>query len=395
MSDRITGGLVLAGLLTCYSVGSAQQAQKDSPLEREVRAALKEATSLRDRLQALDPTSTPYQIALVKALAEVRLAQVLLKHHPATLDAASRRHLQQLSDQLQKLEKDRQLLERLEQIRLNRLSPDRGKGSRHYQEAFREYGVAIGEVEPEAAADRLRGCPPHVRNAIVAALDDWGQPAGKAGTKEQEWLGKLVRAVDPDPWRNRLRDALLRKDRKELEKLAASADALAQPPATLLLLAEGLLQSGARASALTLLRRAQQQHPEDFWTCFQMANALALDGQGSSEEAIRFYTAALALRPQSPALYVNVGHALRRKGAREEAREAYRQAIRLRPDWGAAHLALGDVLADSCPNDEAVAVYREAIDLEPMNAVAHDRLGLVLMKQGKLVEAIASFRQAI
>src|SRR5262245_4859266 len=299
MRDRITGGLVLAGLLTFCSVGAAQQAQKDSPLEREVRAAVKEATTLRDRLQALDPTSMPYQITLVKAVAEVRLAQVLLKHHPATLDAASRRQLQQLSDQLQKLEKDRLLLERLEQIRLGRLSPDGGKGSRHYQEAFREYGIAIVEVEPDTAARGLRGCPPHVRTAVVTALDDWAQLAGKAEAKEREWLDKLVRAVDPDPWRNRLRDALLRKDRKELEKLAASADVLAQPSATLLLLAEGLLQSGARASALTLLRRAQQQHPEDFWICFRMANALALDGQRSSDEAIRFYTMALALRPQS------------------------------------------------------------------------------------------------
>jgi eukaryotic-like serine/threonine-protein kinase len=395
MRDRITGGLVLAGLLTFCSAGGAQQAQKDSSLEREVRAAVKEATTLRDRLQVVDPTSTTYQITLVRALAEVRLAQVLLKHHPATLDAASRRQLQQLSDQLQRLEKDRQLLERLEQIRLSRLSPDGGKGSRHYQEAFREYGIVIGEVEPDSAARGLRGCPPHLRTAVVTALDDWGQLTGKAETKEQAWLGKLVRAVDPDPWRNRLRDALPRKDRKELEKLAASADALAQSSATLLLLAEGLLQSGARASALTLLRRAQQQHPADFWICFRMANALARDGQGSLEEAIRFYTAALALRPQSPAVYLNLGHALQQKGAREEAREAYRQAIRLRPDWGAAHVALGDVLAESRANDEAVAAYRRAIELEPNHAVAWDRLGVVLMNQGKLAEAITSFRQAI
>ena len=395
MRDRTTGALVLAGLLTCCSVGDAQPAQKDSPLEREVSAALKEATALRDRLQALDPTSTPYQITLVKALAEVRLAQVLLKHHPATLDAASRRQLQQLSDQLQKLEKDRQLLERLEQIRLSRLSPDGGTGGRHYQEAFREYGIASGEIEPDTAANRLGGCPQPVRTAILTALDDWGQLAGKTETKEQQWLSKLVRAIDADPWRNRLRDALRRNDRKELEKLAASADALAQPSATLLLLADGLLQAGAKASALTLLRRAQQQHPENFWVCFRMANVLARDNQQSWDEAIRFYTAALAVRPQSPAVYLNLGHALRRKGARDEAREAYRQVIRLRPDWSAAHVALGDVLAESCPNDEAVAAYRRAIALEPKGVVAWDHLGVVFMNQGKLEEAIASFRQAI
>jgi hypothetical protein len=279
MCDRITGGLVLAGLLPFWSTGAAQQTQKDSPLEREVRAALNEATSLREKLQALDPTSTTYQIALVKALAEVRLAQVFLKHHPAALDAASKRQLRQMSDQLQQLEKDRQLLERLQQIRLGRLSPDSGGGGRPYQEAFREYGIAIGEIEPDAAAQRLRGCPQRVRTAIVTALDDWGQLAGKAGTEQQEWLGKLVRAVDADPWRNRLRDALLRTDRKALEKLAASADALVQPSATLLLLAEGLLRSGDRASALTLLRRAQRQHPEEFWICLRMANLLSLDNR--------------------------------------------------------------------------------------------------------------------
>ena len=246
-----------------------------------------------------------------------------------------------MNDQLQKLERDRQLLERLEHIRLGRLSPDGGNGGRHYQEAFRDYGIAIGGTEPDAAARGLRGCPQHVRTAIVAALDDWGQLVGEPATKEREWLGQLARALDPDPWRNRLRDALPRRDRKGLEKLAAAADALAQPPATLLLLAEGLLRSGANASALTLLRRAQQQHPGDFWISFQMANLLALDNQRSWGEAIRFYSAALALRPQSPAVYLNMGHALRRNGARQEAREAYRQAIRLRPDWSAAHVAVG------------------------------------------------------
>jgi tetratricopeptide (TPR) repeat protein len=395
MRDRTTGGLVLAGLLTCCSIGITQPAQKDSPLEREVRAALKEGTSLRDRLQALDPTSTPYQITLVKALAEVRLAQVLLKHHPTTLDAASRRELEQLSDQLQKLDKDRQLLERLEQIRLSRLSPDGGKASRHYQEAFREYGIGIGEIDLDTAANRLRGCPQPVRTAILTALDDWGQLDGKAETKEQEWLSKLVRAVDADPWRDRLRDALLRKDRKELEKLATAADAVAQPSAMLLLLAEGLLQSGAKASALTLLRRAQQQYPQDFWICFRMAKVLAQDNEQSWEEAIRFYTAALAVRPQSPAVYFHLGHALRRKGAREEARDAYRQAIRLRPDCSAAHVAFGDVLAESCANDEAVAAYRRAIELEPNHPATWDRLGVVLMNQRKLAEAITAFRQAI
>src|SRR5262249_39163428 len=146
--------------------------------------------------------------------------------------------------QLRKLERDQQLLERLEQIRLGRLSPDGGNGARHYREAFREDGIAVGENEADTAARGLRGRPQHVRTAVVTALDDCWQLADPPGTREQEWLGKLVRAVDTDPWRNRLRDALPRKARKELEQLAASAEALAQPPATLLLLAEGLLRSG-------------------------------------------------------------------------------------------------------------------------------------------------------
>jgi tetratricopeptide (TPR) repeat protein len=394
MRIRITAGLVLAGLLACSGTGRAQEAQKETPLEREVRSALKEATSLRDKLPDLDPTSTKYQVTLVKALAEVRLAQILVKHHPAALDAASKRQLQQLSDQLQGLEKDRRLLELLDQIRLNRLAPD-GKGGRDYQEAFREYGIPIGEIEPDRAAERVRGRPRHVHTAIVAALDDWRQLADKAGAKEQEWLSKLVRAVDPDPWRNRLRDALLKNDRKGLEQLAAAADLLEQPSGTLLLLADGLLKSGANASAVTLLRRVQQQYPDDFWTYFQMANALAQDNRRSWEEAIRFYTAALALRPQSPEVFLNMGHALRQKGAHAEAQEAYRQAIRLRPDWSAAHVALGDLLGASSPNDEAVAAYRKAIELEPTNAAAWDRLAVALMNQGRVEEAIASFRQAV
>ncbi len=55
---------------------------------------------------------------------------------------------------------------------------------------------------------------------------------------------------------------------------------------------------------------ALREHPEDFWLHFEAANARRLSHPPRYEEAIRHYTAALALRPRSVAVLSNLGVAL-------------------------------------------------------------------------------------
>src|SRR5262249_41639647 len=151
---------------------------------------------------------------------------------------------------------------------------------------------------------------------------------------EQRWqhmrwqhLLEVARAADPDDNRNRIRDALQRKDTQALVDLAASYGAAApgQQPAedgeqlaslsvqTVQFFSEVLGMAGAYEAELALLWQAQKLHPSDYWLNFNLA--VCLHAAGEVDAAIRFYTAALALQPDRAVLYASLGPALADKGA--------------------------------------------------------------------------------
>src|SRR5207247_467300 len=105
--------------------------------------------------------------------------------------------------------------------------------------------------------------------------------------------------------------------------------ALAQPPANLVLLARALDEANERVAAVQLLRRAQQRHPGDFWINYDLANLLLLKDQPTNADPVGYFRAALALRPQNPAIQHNLGTALWKQGMLAEAEEAFRRAIEI------------------------------------------------------------------
>ena len=157
----------------------------------------------------------------------------------------------------------------------------------------------------------------------------------------------------------------------------------------------GLRQRGASGAALALLRRAQQAFPGDFWINHDLGMALHDCHPPQYEEAIRFLTVAVALRPDSAGVRLNLGNTLARAGRLDEAIVAYRQAIGLKPDYSMAHLQLGLVLAEKGHLDEAVAACRRASQLKPDYGDAYYNLGTLLDRMGRVDEALAPLRRAI
>ncbi len=84
-------------------------------------------------------------------------------------------------------------------------------------------------------------------------------------------------------------------------------------------------------AATVLLLRAQQQYPADFWVNLKPGAVLQKVIPPEREEAVRFLTAALALRPQSPGPHSNLDTALADNGQLDEAIACYRKAIKLDP----------------------------------------------------------------
>jgi tetratricopeptide (TPR) repeat protein len=264
-----------------------------------------------------------------------------------------------------------------------------------YEAAFREYGIDVGRLAPREAAERMQATTIPVE--LAAALDDWALVRRRTRKDEAAWkdLLALARAADPDDWRNQVRDALERGDAALLRRLGASERTAGLPPSTLVSLAEALRKNGAVERAAALLRQAQQQHPGDFWINHTLAETLTYLKAPPWDDVIRFQTAALALRPGSPGVYVNLGRALALKGAFADAKAAYEQALRLKPDYAMAYNNLGAVLEESGRPREAEAALRKAIELRPGFAISYTNLGPTLQDQGKLPEAEAACRKAI
>jgi tetratricopeptide (TPR) repeat protein len=209
----------------------------------------------------------------------------------------------------------------------------------------------------------------------------------------QRWLLATLAAADKDPWRQQVREAMVvEADWTALERWAREADVPKQPPSFLLAVAHALPER-LKSTRLELFRRIQRAYPADLWANHHLA--FELQDNDRPAEAIRYYTAALALRPANPGIYLNRGLALKHAGEVDAAIADYRKALALAPHYIAAHCNLGIALQEKGLLDEAIAVFHEAIRLKPDSAVAHNNLGVALWANRQLDEAIVAYREAI
>jgi tetratricopeptide (TPR) repeat protein len=387
--------LLAAGLTTWQAVRLARaerdaaQRERDEVMRqarvaREVQEALAQAAALRD------------QANWAEAQALVRRAEALLEAGPADGDVAGR--VRDLRRELDQEEKDRRMIQALEEIRLRQAEVkgghfDREGSAPRYAEAFRGYGLDVEALPAGQAAARLRRSP--IREQLLAALDDWALRAKRPGLGREK-LRAAADGADDNPWRRALRDAVDRNDAGRLREMAGDAQALTQPPAVLVALGEALSRgAGLYEEAAALLRQAQRLHPGDFWINQELAFALQHMRPPRHEEAVGYHRGALALRPNSPGVYVNLGIALWAQGDLSGAIACYRQAIALAPNYAGAHNNLGLALNDQGDRASAIAHYRQAIALDPKLVQPHFNLGIALKAAGDLPGAIAAYRKAI
>jgi tetratricopeptide (TPR) repeat protein len=273
---------------------------------------------------------------------------------------------------------------------------DTEAGAALFLAAFRDYGIDLEAMTPEEAAARIAASAIH--EELTLDLERWAVayhiPLNRAWEATGVKLLAVADLVDRDPLRTEWRALLRQPDDKAAAEMAASDKLTTLGPARRLLLGQMLGWLGDREAALRLFGQVQQANPGDFWANEHLV--LALDAQGgSADDAIRFATAAVALRPDSPGARVNLGIALGRKGDLDGAMAEFREAIRLKEDYAEAHVNLGNALLGKGQLDEAIAEYREAIRLQKDDAYAHNNLGAALKRKGHLEEAIAEYRAAI
>ena len=329
-----------------------------------------------------------------EALAAARRAEAAAAGGEADAATAQRVH-----QRLQDLE----FIDRLEQVRMMAETWveggfDQTTADREYARAFREYGVNVEALAVEAASERLRA-----RSALAiplaTALDDWAQKcwSSRRDGDASKRLVAVARGIDPDLLRDQMR-AMWGKSATEVgdehRRLAESIDVRAEHPVTLGILAGRLQRMEHRDLAVRLLRDAQRAHPGDFWLNTTLAERLA--EQEDDVGAVRFYTAAVSVRPRATAALNNLGNALYRQKKLDEAIAVYRRALEIDPNFTYAHNGLGNALKDQDKLDEATTHYRLAIELDPKASYAHISLGLLLHQCRKEYDkAVAAFRRAV
>jgi tetratricopeptide (TPR) repeat protein len=299
---------------------------------------------------------------------------------------------------------DLEMVSQVEDIRLlwSDQAPGRGKRLhdqdiiRLYTRAFREYGVEVEVLAADEAAARLRARPA-VCVALAQALDAWAVCRFAIGNEDQaQRLWSLASAIDPDPWRAKVRRAGAAQDFKDLDQLARGEEAATQPVVSQVMLSSLLLRAGRPAQALRVLERAGEANPGDFSIHLHLAFVNGRLGPSRNAAGIGHCLAARALRPHSAGAWIALGSALYYRKDLDMAIVCYRKAIDLNPKWVAMiHIELGIALWEQRKLEEAIASYEKAIEVGPQFAAAHNNLGVALYDKGKLDEAIACYHRAI
>jgi serine/threonine-protein kinase len=404
---RLTAILAAIGLATLILVGFGWRFLEQTRAAYEAQTAVQanhelgRATSLAEQVRALPLTDKKSVPLWDEALAAAAKAEMILKTGPTDAETRQRVGVQlaDLHTEAAEVARDRAMLERLEAAHerraaitdedLDRTSPRASIVYGHaaapaYAAAFREYGIDVLALEPETAAAQLRAR--RIHRELADALDDWmvlevDQPVARR-------LLAITRACDQDPFRQRLRTAVAALDHAALRQLKREADAVDLPVATALLLADGLHLTGALGEAVSVLQRARQAHPADFWINDILGVYLMNDNPSRADEAARYFGVALALRPDSYFVYDNLGATLGWRGRWDEARAAFERALALKEDFLKARVGLSEIFAAQGELEQALAQCEDILRRKPRFIYARVRLVDYQLQSGNKEEAL-------
>ncbi|MGC3968021.1 MAG: tetratricopeptide repeat protein [Pirellulales bacterium] len=224
-----------------------------------------------------------------------------------------------------------------------------------------------------------------IKGTLIAALDDWA--VCEPDESRRARLLETTRNADPAPdgWPDRVRDPATWHDREVLQRLAATASS--QNTSVYLLRTVGERLSDVGVDSVSFYRQVQREHADSFLANFALANALRVR---EPEEAVRFYQAALAIRPREVSAGNNLAVALADLGRTDEAMPLFRQMSELPPPTARVHYNLGGMLADSGRTKDAVAQFQRAIEIRPDLAPGHFALGKALCDEKQYAAAEAA-----
>ncbi len=292
-----------------------------------------------------------------------------------------------------------------------------------YSNAFSELGISIGDVDAREAADLLHAHP-EILVALIDGLSGWAVTCIHVDRDRWRKIMDIANAVDSHPWRTQVRNVWLDRQFDQLEQLIDAAPMETMSASDVVILLNVLRAENQNELVAEFLKTAGVRFRNDTRVLHELA-VTALDPVQSE----LFNRAAIATRPDNPALLVNLGRALYQQsrfdeaincarlalsfdsqnviahnnlavalsaiGQHDAAIQSYRNAVELDPGWTSGHRSLGRKLSDLGRLEEAVTSYRKAIELDPSDDIAHNSLGIVFKRMGRYEEALDCFGEAV
>jgi tetratricopeptide (TPR) repeat protein len=245
------------------------------------------------------------------------------------------------------------------------------QAEKEYSAAFRDAGMDVDVLPAEEAAARILSRRA-VAAAVLPAMDDW--VAVRESLKDSsgaDRLNAVLRRADPDAWRQRVRDALARKNWAAVVALAKSADVDRQPAATICFLGAAIGELGRPFGSeryelqVNLLRRAQSRYPSDFWINHKLGTVLVLNVPSGAPEGMSYLRAAVAVRPDNGHALMNLGSGYDALGQPEQAIACYRKAVELAPESAVCYYDLGRALTIQDHYAEAIGALQKCVRCDP------------------------------
>ncbi|MHC4933406.1 MAG: tetratricopeptide repeat protein, partial [Planctomycetota bacterium] len=405
-----------------YLISAGEEHARRERVEMAVSDALQKALELegaRELAQALVSAKAAADLARDADSATLSAAEEAAARIQAEIkrDVSARR----------KWERDRKLLDELRAVSLRSYDDwSRSQMDEKYVATFRRHGIDFEKQSVSRIARLVRQSSDPVE--LAAFLDEWA--VSRRYWRLADWRTPLEasRLGDPDPVRNRMRAACASDDAVTLRRLMETADTAAMPVRSQALLGYIADSVGETAAAQAYLQRVRRRHPGNLWVNTALACTLI---NRRPEEAVRYLTAAQALRPGSAGGQAHLAIALAAAGNFAQAdamcrslrerfpdstytcsalayvraeRRDWRGTIEAAEQWRerkeqasvyqlltVAHLKLLDL-------DAALAASREAVRIRSADLIGHVlnlcNLTIRLACNGEFDEAIASARRA-
>jgi tetratricopeptide (TPR) repeat protein len=404
-----TSLVVLVGAFAWWS--REQLRDRRAQAERSVSRAMEDAVARYGRARGADSDLTLW--------GEARAAALQAREQAIAADAPLevRNRASALLSEIEQIGQNRRLVADLLHIHASmgdRVTfngdQDFEAGDRRYTQAFRDYGTDLFQLTPEQGADLLRKLGGEIKMELAAALDDWAYVRRTAnylrgrgtvrwidvGKDEQGALFRLTKRLDPDPMRNRIRDAAMVGDYAALAALAEEIDPAVHPAQTVNLLGVYLYwNKGQRGlkDMVRLLRKAQPYHPGDFQINHNLAYFLS--ASRLHDEALPYCVAALAVRPRSAVAWFDQARVFEALHREADSIVSYRRLVEMSPN---AWYFLGNVasmLEKQGKTDEADAEYRKAAALAPKFPAPHLVFVSRWAKLGLIDEMLPGLRKSL